>query len=309
MSMEKLQNICEPIESDDIFEKEKEIFNRIERISLVYADIKCKENRKDNPDYKFSEAIRDYSTIPRMIVNQVVSLEGFEYSDYKEKISLYLNDFYNELDSLYEEIGFDFDGILSLIKGKEKSIKSFLGVENFIEKTKQYEKGQDERSDGTKVIRYNRVDNFENDEFCEYRVLENEGFSKSDRFVEIHAPALVTTNEKNIGLGSILNDLSIVAKHIVSKAPETAAIIGNSWLLDTAIAKKLGFKIVNGDFKEQNDSATWLQFIDKDGQIDQKRIRQFMDKEDLPFRRVVAYIPVKEFLERYLPSNHIDEIN
>lgn len=94
-----------------------------------------------------------------------------------------------------------------------------------------------------------------------------------------------------------------MAEHIIDKEPETTAVIGKSWLLDTPLAGRLGFQQVEDNETKQNDFSTWLQFIDKNGEINQKRFNQFLKTEELPYKSTKAYMLIEDFLRRYLPEN------
>ena len=308
MNFEGLKNISTTIETKNKNEKQEILFEKIEQISLVYADKKFQELKKDNSDYEFSDAIKDFSPIKNIILRPVFQLDEFNFKKYQEKIDLFLKDFYNEVDAIYKENSLDLDKILNLIKLKENSVKKYLGVEDL----KKIERNT--KNSGTKVLSFNKINNIENDAEKKYKDLEKIGFSKIDHFVEVHMEDFYNTDEKNLGSELIINDLGVVAEHIIDKEPEVAAVIGKSWLLDTPISNRLGFIKVEDDVSKQNDFSTWFQFINKDGQIDQKRFKEFLKTGELPYKSTKAYIPTEEFLKRYLPENRkgkviIKEIN
>ncbi len=76
-----------------------------------------------------------------------------------------------------------------------------------------------------------------------------------------------------------------------------------SWLLDTPLASRLGFQRIEDNETKQNNFSTWLQFIDKNGEIDSKRFNQFLKTEELPYKSVKAIMLVEDFLKKYLPEN------
>lgn len=297
MNFESLKNISTPIETENKIEKQEILFEKIEQISLVYADKNFQEIKKDNNGYNFSDAIKDFSPIENIILRPVFQLDEFNFKKYREKIDLFLKNFYDELDAIYEEGGFDFDKILNLVKLKKESVKKYLGVEDF----KKFERNT--KDSDTKVLNFNKINNIEKDAEKKYKDLDKIGFSKSDHFVEVHMEDFYNTGEKNLGSELIINDLGVVAEHIIDKEPEVAAVIGKSWLLSTPLAKRLGFKLIEADVSKQNDFSTWLQFIDKNGQIDQKRFGEFLKTGEIPYKSTKAYIPTGEFLKKYLPEN------
>jgi len=302
MNFESLKNISTPIETENNKEKQEILFEKIEQISLVYADKNFQEIKKDNGSYKFSEAIKDFSPIENIILRPVFHLDEFNFKKYQEKIDLFLKDFYNEVDAIYDESGFDLDKILNLVNLKRDSIKKYLGVEDF----KEFERNTKEGN--TKVLNFNKITNIEMDAEKKYKDLDKIGFSKSNHFVEVHMEDFYNTGEKNLGSELIKNDLGVVAEHIIDKEPEAVAVIGKSWLLNTPLANRLGFKKIEDDETKQNDFSTWLQFIDKNGQIDQKRFNEFSKTGEIPYKSTKAYIPTEEFLTRYLPENRRGKI-
>jgi hypothetical protein len=302
MNFEDLKNISSPIETENKSEKQEILFEKIEQISLVYADKNFQEIKKNNEDYKFSEAIKDFSPIENIILRPVFHLDEFNFKKYQEKIDLFLEDFYNEADTAYKERGFDLDNILNLVNLKKDSIKKYLEVEDF----REFERNTKEAD--TKILNFNKITNIEEDAEKKYKDLEKIGFSKSDHFIEVHMEDFYSTGEKNLGSELIKNDLGAVAEYIIDKEPEVVAILGKSWLLDTPVANRLGFKKIEDETSKQNDFSTWLQFIDKNGQIDQKRFGQFLKTGEIPYKSTKAYIPTEEFLKRYLPENRKGKI-
>jgi len=296
MNLENLKNIGGHIETEDAKEKQEILFEKIEQISLIYAEQKLKEN-KVGDNYKFSEAVREFTPIKNIILRPTFRLEGFNPNDFKEKIDLFLEDFYEEVDHIYGTNGFNLDLISSLVKSKKDSIKKYLGVVDLKEYTGE------EKENRTKVLSFNEITNIEQDAEKRYKNLENLGFSKFDHFVEVHVNDFYNTGEKNLGPELIKNDLALVAEYIIDKEPEAVAVIGKSWLLNTPVADLLGFKKIKDETTEQNDFSTWLQFIDKNGQIDQKRFNAFLKTGEPPFKSIKAYMLTGEFLQKYLPEN------
>jgi len=296
MNFEKLQNIGSKIETNDLEERREALLQKIEQISLVYADKKFQEIKKSNDTYKFSDALKDFTPTENVILKPTFHLEKFSLSKNKEKIDLFLNNFYSEVDCEYGVNGFDLDKFSELVKFKKDSIRRYLDVENL--KEVDYEKLGE-----TKLLGFNEIVNAEHDNNGRYKDLDKNGFSKSDQFVEVHVEDFYDTGEKNLGPELIRNDFGAVAEYIVDKKPEAAAVVGKSWLLNTPIANRLGFNKIEGDTDKQNDFSAWLQFIDKNGQIDKKRFDEFLKTGELPFKSVIAYIPTEDFLKKYLPEN------
>lgn len=302
MNLENLKNIGSHIETEDKHEKQEILLKKIEQISLIYADQKFEETKKDGHNHKFSDTVKEFTPVESIILGPTFHLEGFSPSEYQEKIVLFLKDFYEEVDSIYEINGFDLNRISEFVNLKKDSIKNYLGLENL----KESDDGRKENE--TKVLDFNKIINMERDAEGRYKNLENFGFSKLDHFVEIHVRDFYSTGEKSFGPELIKNDLATVAEYIVDKEPTTEAVIGKSWLLNTPLADRLGFKKIEDDTIKQNDFSTWLQFIDKNGQIDQKRFNEFTKTGELPFKSTKAYMSTEDFLRKYLPENRRGKI-
>lgn len=303
MNFDYLQNINTHIETEDRAEKEEALSEKIKQISLVYTEKKFQEIREENKDYKLSEAVKTFSPTRNIIVGPLYKLDNFSVRDNKEKIDQFLDDFYSELDSSIDSNNPDLDKISDLISLKRGSIKKYLGVESLKELK------EDEDQQATKILNFNRISDSFPWDHNDHDILRKEGFKEKDSFVEFHVKDFYNTDEKNLGPGLIKNDLSIVAEYIVDVAPETRAVIGKSWLLDTPLADRLGFKRLEGDPIAQTNDATWAQFIDKNGQIDKKRFNEFLDTGELKYKGVRGYIKTEDFLKRYLPENRKGKIN
>lgn len=254
-------------------------------------------SQRKKTDYKFSEALKYYSPTENIILKPVFNLEEFRSDDYKEKLDLFLDGFYEEADEIADSGEVDLDKILNLVISKRDSIVEYLGIGHLKEHKKDSEKRE------TKIVTFNELDSVENASNKNYKILVDLGFSKFDKFLEVHFDNFFSTNEKNLGQDLVKRDFSKIAELIVKEKPEIAAIIGQSWLLNTPIASRLGFKKITDDNNHRNDFSTWFQFIDRNGQIDQKRFNKFLETGEIPFESVKAYIPVEEFLKMYLLEN------
>lgn len=302
MNLKSFENIDNHIEVEDSRERKEILLEKIEQISLVYADKKFKEKENDNKNYKFSEAIKEFTPVENIISQRISEIEGINLSEYKKKADPFLKDFYNEVDSVYKVTDSNLNDILELIDLKKNSIKNYLGIENLKKNNEESKKVK------TKVLRFNKITNIETFANEKYKNLEDFGFSKYDHFVEIHFKDFYDTNEKFLGLDLIKNDLGVMAEYIIDKEPEAAAVVGKSWLLNARIATNLGFETIDDETIKQNDLSTWLQFIDKNGQISQKRINKFFLTGELPFKSVEAFISTETFLKKYLPNDRRGKI-
>lgn len=71
----------------------------------------------------------------------------------------------------------------------------------------------------------------------------------------------------------------------------------------------MGFKVVeNEDDYTINDMSAWLQFVDKNGNIDKKRFNKFIKEGNIPHKSVIAYMSTEDFLKKYLPEDRKGKI-
>lgn len=300
MNFENINSINTPIETENTQEQEEQLNEKIEQISLLYANQKFKEVKEKNPDYKFSDALKAHSLSKENILKPIFKLADLRFNNIKDKIDVYLDGFCQEIDDNFNDHGFDLDEVMELISLKKKGIIDYLGLGDL----KPYE--PENKKSATKIIKFNNVNEIDNVNYghnLEYKPLLKLGFSNKDQFLEVHFDNFFSNDEKNLGPELIKSDLAVIAEEIIKNRPETAAVIGRSWLLDTPIAQRLGFRKIEDETVRENNATTWSQFINRNGQVDQKRFNKFLESGELPFKSVKAYIPVKEFLSRYLPDN------
>ncbi|MFA5841313.1 MAG: hypothetical protein WC847_03535 [Candidatus Paceibacterota bacterium] len=103
----------------------------------------------------------------------------------------------------------------------------------------------------------------------------------------------------DISLSRSLEDLAV---QIVTKYPETRAIVAESWIVDTVIAKKIGLKIYAKE-KYSTSLSFWGQFINSNGQIDDARVKSFLETGRAPYEIALGAMSVEDFLRKYLPEN------
>ena len=155
MNLENLKEIIsKPIESENYKEREEILYEKIEQISLVYADKKFHEIKKDRQGYKFSEAVKDFTPIEKHILKIIYDIENHDLKDY----DLFLKSFYEELDFLYESDGLDINKMLNLIKSKKDLLKKFLSSGNF-KKREDNKRIDNNTMDSTQCQRYRTDDN------------------------------------------------------------------------------------------------------------------------------------------------------
>jgi len=131
------------------------------------------------------------------------------------------------------------------------------------------------------------------------------GIPKSANTISMHFDSLFKqkasqeTSVKNTFSGS---SFALLAKDIVDKYPTVQAITADSWILDTSIAKRIGFHVYDRETNQMSTALSfWGQFINENGQINMKRVDQFLKTGEPPYKLCHGYIPTIEFLKKYLP--------
>ncbi len=134
--------------------------------------------------------------------------------------------------------------------------------------------------------------------------LEDYGISIDDECIKTHLDPLFKQEE--IPEGKKLSDLykeayKIIAREVKEKYPNAKALASQSWLFDTALAKEVGLHIYPSSNENSfRGTAFWGQFINREGQVNEERVRQLLETGKPPFRVKSGYIPIEEFFKKYL---------
>lgn len=295
MNWEKIENVGARIEAVDQREREDILLERIMQISLAYAEKKFQEKSGQPGGASFSETVKEFTPIKNIVLKPVYRLENPDLRHHQEQIDSFLAALYREIDAIHDAGGFALDQIMALIGSKKQIIKEYLGLQDL----KEHERSKEEL--GTEIVSFNVINNLDADADRRYADLEKLGFSPMDHFLEVHIDEFYRSEAANLGPELIKKDFGKVAERIIDQEKETVAILGKSWLLDTPLASRLGFKIIDETAIDQKDFSTWLQFIDRNGEIDQKRFQQFLKTGELPHESLRGYMLTEDFLRRYLP--------
>lgn len=253
------------IPTGDLENHEKELKRRLQKIELLFADKKASRAENKNT---FFDALEEYTSLVHEI----------KYSEISEQE---LQDFVLKINEIYDkkEIGWE-EQILSSINEK----MSALGV-------------NEKKNDSERIgVMYFDKRSYEDR-------LENFGIDYDDEILSIHISEAFLHKDTALSSSSIRAIMSKLAETIVEKYPQIKAVVGESWLIDTPIAKRLGFTIVENVDVPQNNNSMWYQFIKQDGQIDEKRVSDLLENGEPPFKAKLGIIPVVKFLELYLPDD------
>ena len=128
------------------------------------------------------------------------------------------------------------------------------------------------------------------------------GLKPGDEYGEIHFRAPSMSPGEKFGLAELKSSLAKLAVEIVTNAPHVRAVSGKSWLMDTPIAKRLGFREMPSENHRRKGMNYWYQFLDQNGDIDEKRAGKLFEGGKAPYETKLGAMSVEDFLERYLPD-------
>lgn len=297
MSFEQIPNVTQRIETDDVHERDAELQDRIVSISLAYADKKYQELHEKTELLKFSDCVKLYSPVQGAITSPVFHEDRRTTEQDDLMVNATMQAFMDTVDEAYASGGW---------RAAETLYKEA------IDPLREYAKNRNEENDpatekeakvqNKRMVSNNMIHEIDHDMGGRYVGIEQFGFSPTDELMEIHIESAFKLDDQTVGIDRMKQELGRVAERIVDEFPQCAAVVGSSWLMDTPIAKRLGFTTLPEMKMPMNVYNTWLQMIDKNGQIDQKRLKKLMETGELPYRNTVGYIKTEDFLRIYLPK-------
>ncbi len=282
------EKILKPIKTENVEQHEKELKDRLINIQLYFADKKFKENPADN--LSFFQSLSEFTPLIKDLEDDLRYKYGKEIKDariFEEQVNKYLKKLEKEVNIIYFE-GFDWQQKIINFLSKERQLLA-MGVE-------EEHKSEEEQKAG--LLIYNIRERGAREELFEY------GFDRFDQLLEIHFGKFYKEKEDNsqVGSKSVKSSFSKLAELIIDRYPEVKAVTAESWLVDTGILERMGFKTIKKEdaFDQQ---STWWQLMDKDGQIKEKTLKEFVEKGELPFKSALGYVEVEEFLKKFLPQD------
>ena len=277
----------------------------------------CKKNGRP-VDKTFSDILEEQETYYSGDLRMLVNVNSARNLSETEQYDLIAEKYYKVLDPLYNKLpeGKMDDNSPEYIKGRAGELNVLVGYleteknkvkEEFPDKWREMterpknEQGQIENRAG--LIDFNSLEEYDISEIRQLKsALRREGFSEFDDFLQIHLPAQFG-EERKISPKAIRESLASLAEKIIGKYPETRAIVAVSWLLDHPIFKRfIKMKMIG------EGGSNWRQLIGSNGQIEQARVKELFLTGKMPYRNLIGYIPIKEFLGEYLPAERRGKI-
>lgn len=271
-----LENFNQKIETPDIIDHENELGKRLSMVMLAFAEKKYLAEKEINPEIKISDIIEANTDLFFSLENVML----YERNLSPNEIATWKDNFKQKIDAIYEQSG---DWML-LVRNL------------FNEETEKYQTPRENQTpkEFAGAINYNLRQGGHG--------LEEYGFDRNlDQALEIHLEQLFKHPDKKLTTREILDSFSKLAEIIVDKFPQVKLIIAESWLMDHPLFKKLGFQMTD-KASDLRTASHWLQFVDKDGQIDKKKVDELLQTGEFAYQSRVAYFPIIDFLTRYLPA-------
>lgn len=271
-----LENLNQRIEAPTIADHEKELHERLSMVMLAFAEKKYQQDKEKNPDIRISDIIDADTDLFFRLENILKHDRNLDYG----QIFTWKKDLQDKIDDIYEhQHDHWMQTVCKLFTAEDQKYQTYIDTQS----TKE----------SVGVIRYNL-------RMGEHG-LEEYGFDKDlDQALEIHFDELFKNPDKKLSTREALDSLSGLAEVIIDRLPHIKFVMAESWLMDHPLFKKLGFQVTN----KQSNLRTpnhWLQFVDKDGQINQQKVDELLATGQFPYYSRVAYFPIIDFLKKYLP--------
>lgn len=298
MSFESPQ-FSEPIQAERPEVHEEMLNDRIAEIGLKFLRKRAERN-DDESHLSLLERVERLTPLEGIVFRPLMNCEKPLPMDAEmtEICKLELKERINGLDQdLYQD-----EEILEIVKDLRSRVIEYVART----RTGRAEEGREEKKKQLVEIEpLRRLAGLNPD--SRHQSLLNHGFLANDSVLEIHIKPAFRAERGKIQLGDIERGFERVANQIVNRDRSAKAVVGCSWLMDTPIAKRLGFVQVPEAELPLNDFSTWFQFVDENGQIHQDRVNKMLETGELPFRNMLGYAPTEDFLRRYLSEERKEQ--
>ncbi len=289
----------ERIQTENVEDRDRKLMDQIAMISLRYARERWKKEEKEGVEKSFSDYLINDTPFEQIVLKPLEELQSPENREYWKMWETFRKALRGRLTQIDLEHSSDQD-ILDIGNDIRTEVGTYVAeVQKCGGETPL--RADTGRRDGLLQWESVQTGMQASEDSAVWNVLKERGFSVADGVIAMHfRPAF--TGEGDMNSSAIKKSFGALAEYVVDNAPSTKAIIGTSWLMDTPIAKRLGFIAVPEIKTSMADFSAWYQLIDANGQIHQERLRKLAETGNFPFRNTFAYVPIEEFLRRYLPE-------
>lgn len=314
-----MENMIQPIRAETVEAHREAIDTQIARLGLEYVNrlfskqippmeqtFIDQETRQQKPIEldNLGFLVDEYSSV----LNEFIFLRSYQYrnsndddwrkerKESREFLIKSINEFYNADPNSW------VDKTLELLEEARTKKKKF---ESSSENSQNLENNNNVARPSPEEISSRKIGLFKFDVSSDLReFFENTDMKvrPGEELMAIHLDPLFAKNygalEQDVTVKEFMQKLSL---QIVDKFPQVKAVMARSWLMDTVIAEKLGFKIYKKE-KYVNTPAFWWQFVTKDGQLDKSRVTKFLETGEAPYQVATGAIDTIDFLKKYLPK-------
>ncbi len=302
-----LESIAQPIQGHNIEEHSELLDEKITAIKLEYVDrIFLKkiapfgEQGESHVDVNdFTGLLNKYTPVLSRAINYRRNTlpEGVDWKtemyaslekEFSDKIlSFYKNDHENWIQKTEEFLQIE----------KAKAIVTIVGTNSTL--TTEQEEPKQTAGLIHYDIEYNHNNFFESTE---------DKINKDTRCMFIHLESLYKKILADASTSIFPTEsFNKLAEQIVDTYSSVEVIAGHSWVMNTAIAKRAGFKVIDNNVEDVT-GAFWGQFIDFKGQINIERVKKFLETGIPPYKVVWGYMKTEDFLKKYLPKGRRGKI-
>ena len=274
------------IETADVAEHEAELGEQLKQAELAFAQLKYSQMPGESRG-SFSDCLARFTPAINILKESLYDSLPRTETGREQKVQALLAEAKLKIDQLYDPV---------------QPESSLIAIQGYLDK---FDKNQQPVQHDNQIgfLYYNELDPARSRR-GNIDLLKKAGFHDYDEALEIHMEEKFKNKDASFSGQEIKRVFGELAKLIVEKHPQRQAVMGTSWLMDHPIFQRLGFKTIEGSedpYENYNNSSAWMQLVDKDGQLDQKRFAQAMATGELPYKVKTGYITTEDFLRRYLP--------
>ncbi len=291
-----LERITQPIETENTEERELKLAERLMGIQVYFADSRYNKRPGENESRysDFSDALnKNTPLITRILTRYSDSVR--DDKDRNEKSKSFAVSLNNKINKIYRETADR--------EKRDELITQYL-FDTYSRIKKEEPNEIERRMDEDTTIGVIKIEPSAHED----TLMEQAGFNPEDEFLSIHFPSFYENGSERSLLVELDDSFKKLAEIIPREYPEAQAVIGKSWLLSLPAAERLGFKKVITLESHFNGNGLWSQFIDQNGNISKHRFEEFIKTGKPPYEVSLGYIPIEEFLSRYLPTEKKGEI-
>lgn len=297
-NIEQQENPLE-IKAENHEQLEKELKEKMVQINFYYLMLLYQKSAESKQE-KFADYLEKYDDmfagLNRTLKN--VFSESMTETETEEIIKIKIAEIKEKLNEIYRNNRIDFSGNenkdINFYFNNLKKLTPFSDylselIKDLEEKRKETGENQNRKKDQSGFLNYdigNKVPELEKLGYDEETLLE----------LQID---MLFDDKKQFNKDKIMEYLSKLACDIVDKYPQCKIIYGRSWLFDRPEMDK---SIKGLHFLDDKGKINLMQFINKDNQINLKRLEYLIKNGEPEFKDLLCYIEVEDFLRMFLPK-------